>query len=124
MQLKLIKCFYCDLFRKEIDNCLPGLNNNASITLIPSADLYKWAGPFLKLFKNNAKYTDILQRICRYIIVSLESDNPKLSYIGIALNKTHSLSWIRHIKRLLHTCCLCMEKLKPGKCFRRRSSLR
>lgn len=102
-------------FRSEVSNCLPDAGHVGKITLIPCANIYKWANAYLKLFRESKVYLDILQRLSRYIIASLEADSPKLSYIGIALNKTHSISWIRHIKLLLHKCCMCMEKLKPGK---------
>lgn len=54
-----------------------------------------------------------LERLCRYLIVSLESDSTQLSYIGVALNKQLSLLWIRQIKIMLYYCCVCMSKLKP-----------
>lgn len=72
----------------------------------------------LKLFRDNGEYTERLQRLGRYLIASLESENPKFSYIGVALNKSVSLSWIKHIKLLLHKCCIYLEKLKPGRLLR------
>merc|ERR1719391_85658 len=36
----------------------------------------------------------------RYIVTSLDSDSPKVSYIGVFLSKAHSVAWISHIKQL------------------------
>lgn len=52
-------------------------------------------------------------RICRYLLKSIESESLKLNYIAVALNKEHSLSWIRHMKQVLYLCCSTMETLKP-----------
>lgn len=107
--------------RSELDRLL-SLNNkdesNIDIELKPSVDVYHAASRFLSLFKEKSPaYSERLEYLCRYLLASLESENPKLSYIGVALNKDHSIAWIRHIKLLLYRCCTCMEKLKPGKCI-------
>lgn len=106
-------------FRAKLDILLP-MNNkdtsNVEIELKPSTDVYYAASRFLSLFKENSPaYSQRLEHLCRYLLASLESENPKLSYIGVALNKDLSIAWIRHIKLLLYKCCICMEKLKPGK---------
>lgn len=106
-------------FRSDLDVLLPkdfteGLNND--IELKPCTEIYYASSRFLSLFKEKSpEYTERLERLCRYLLASLESENPKLSYIGVALNKDLSITWIRHIKLLLYKCCVCMEKLKPGK---------
>lgn len=56
---------------------------------------------------------DRIENLCRYLLSSIESESPKLSYIGVALNKDQSLSWIRHMKQLLLKCCTIMDSLKP-----------
>lgn len=109
-------------------DCLLSLNNkdqiNAEIVLKPSVDVYHATSRFLSLFKEKSTaYSERLEHLCRYLLASLESENPKLSYIGVALNKDHSIAWIRHIKLLLYRCCTCMEKLKPGKLYYHRFSL-
>jgi ubiquitin-protein ligase E3 B len=70
------------------------------------------------LITKNYKFEDEehrerLENLWRYILASLESESPKLSYVGVALNKDHSLSWIRHVKQLLLQCCLMMDSLEP-----------
>lgn len=46
-------------------------------------------------------------------LASVDSEHVKLSYIAVALNKDHSLSWIRHMKQVLYICCTIIESLKP-----------
>lgn len=106
------------MFRSDLDTILPkdcveGLTSD--IDLKPCTTVYYSSCRFLTLFKEKSPvYTERLERLCRYLLASLESESPKFSYIGVALNKELSISWIRHIKLLLYKCCVCMEKLKPG----------
>lgn len=105
--------------RRDLDSLLPACNkeipSNGEIVLKPSTKVYYASCRFLSLFKEQSPmYTERLERLCRYLLASLESESPKLSYIGVALNKDLSITWIRHMKLLLYKCCICMEKLKPG----------
>jgi ubiquitin-protein ligase E3 B len=43
----------------------------------------------------------------------LEEEKSHLSYIGVALNREHSIYWIAHIKKLLWICCLYLNSLSP-----------
>lgn len=108
----------CIFSSAELDDLLPPNDkdtSNADIELKSSVDVYHAVSRFLSLFKEkSAAYSERLERVCRYLLKSIESENPKLSYIGVALNKEYSIAWIRHIKLLLYKCCVCMEKLKPG----------
>lgn len=110
--------FFINISREELDNLLPSYNkelSNADIELRSSIDIYHAVSRYLSLFKEESPaYGERLERLCRYLLASLESENPKHSYIGVALNKEYSIAWIRHIKLLLYKCCVCMEKLKPG----------
>lgn len=77
-------------------------------------DIYHTSSRFLVQFvKAKQLYYDRLERLCRYLIASLDSESPKTSYIGVALNKDVSIAWIRHIKLLLYECCQRMQTLKP-----------
>ena len=49
----------------------------------------------------------------RYLIASLEQESPKLSCIGVALNKDHAVAWINHLKKVLELALSMMEQLKP-----------
>lgn len=84
------------------------------VTLQPCLDVYPIASRFLKRFRDTiAADSERLERLCRYLIAALDADSARLSYIGVALQKEHSLAWIRHIKLLLYQCCECMKNLRP-----------
>lgn len=92
-------------------------NGNAEIELKPSLQVYHAASHYLmvvwKTEKDCEDDRERIERLCRYLLASIESESAKLSYIGVALNKDHSLSWIRHMKQLLFKCCSIMDTLKP-----------
>lgn len=49
----------------------------------------------------------------RYIIISLESESIKYSYISVALTKEHAVNWICHIKEILSICLNYLTNLQP-----------
>lgn len=114
----LVRYIWLSLFRSDLDELLLNKNDASTtngIELKNSIDVYFATCRFLSLFRENSiEYNDRLEHLCRYLLASLESENPRHSYIGVALNKELSIAWIRHIKLLLYKCCVCMEKLKPG----------
>lgn len=88
--------------------------NAAAIDLQPCLHVYPIASRFLKHFRTaDASDGQRLQRLCRYLIASLDSESSRLSYVGVALQKDHSLSWIRHIKLLLYQCLEQLRQLRP-----------
>jgi ubiquitin-protein ligase E3 B len=102
-------------FRSDFDTLFPA-DGPKEPELKPCLDVYHCACRFLlqwKSDKENELHKERLERLCRYLLASLASDSPKLSYIGVALNKEYSLFWIRHIKKLLYKCCVIIETLKP-----------
>lgn len=100
------------IFRSDLEALIP---LDGEIELKPCNEVYYAASRFISLFKENSTAHSLrLERLCRYFVASLDSESPKLNYIGVALNKELSLSWIRHIKLFLYYCCVCMDKLKPG----------
>lgn len=49
--------------------------------------VYKKASQFLTIFNaNNDAHVMRFEILCRYLLISLESDSQKKSYIGVALN--------------------------------------
>jgi len=40
----------------------------------------------------------------RYIVLSLDNDSLKFSYISVALTKDHAINWISHVKEILSIC--------------------
>jgi len=61
-------------------------------------EIYKASKRFLYFV--GLKNVDQFEVVLRYILSSLDSESPKTSYIGVFLNKEHSLAWIEHIKQL------------------------
>ena len=56
---------------------------------------------------------DRLDKLARVLIMSLDHEDPKKSYVGVALNKDHALSWISHMKSLLATFCHNISLINP-----------
>lgn len=103
-----------DDFDTLLPNTIGDGGQPTNVDLKPAIDVYHAAARFLSQFnENDSAHWERLERLCRYLIASLESDNSRTSYIGVALNKQLSLLWIRHVKMLLYYCCVCMAKLKP-----------
>lgn len=106
-------------YSNEFNELIPltEANSNNNIELKPSLQVYHAASHYLlitwKTEQQNDDDRERLENLCRYLLKSIDSDSPKLSYIGVALNKEHSLSWIRHIKQLLFKCCSLLDSLKP-----------
>lgn len=67
----------------------------------------------IRLDKSDVRARERLERICRYIIKAMESENTKLSYAALCLFKERSLPWIAHIKILLTNCLTLLPELKP-----------
>ncbi|RZF42672.1 hypothetical protein LSTR_LSTR001467 [Laodelphax striatellus] len=82
-------------------------------TLKPALQRYKVICRLLLVWKKERDAARF-EKICRYLVTSLESDSPKLSYVGVALNKDLSLAWIKHIKDILWKCCDYLNDLRPG----------
>lgn len=106
-------------FSNDFNELIPvtEANSNEVIELKPSLQIYQVASHYLLIsWKSEKECEDDRERLenfCRYLLATIESESPKLSYIGVALNKAHSLSWIRHMKQLLLKCCTIMDSLKP-----------
>jgi len=83
----------------EFAESFPKLEDTGSAkSLKPSLEIYKAARKFLYFV--GVKNVDQFEQMLRYIIASLDSDSPRTSYIGVFLNKAHSVAWIEHIKQL------------------------
>ncbi|XP_055912122.1 ubiquitin-protein ligase E3B [Eupeodes corollae] len=82
--------------------------------LSPCTEVYTVASCFLTLFQpNDLGQRERFERLCRYVNKSVESESLKTNYASLCLQKSLSLQWIAHIKKLLNFCCLVMETLKP-----------
>lgn len=76
----------------------------------PALQLYHVAQRFL-IFCQPKKDPERLERICRHILTSLDSESIKVSYISVSLNKDLAVAWIWHMKRILVLCSERLEKI-------------
>lgn len=83
-----------------------------NVELKPSLDVFKAARGLLYVWKKD-RDQQRFELLCRYIVLSLNSDSKNLSYAGVVLLKEYALPWITHIKKVLKLCLECLEGLKP-----------
>ena len=57
-------------------------------------------------------YFQRVEFVCKYILQSMTSDNVKVMYVSLLLNKQLVLPWIQQLKRLLCLCCDTFRYLK------------
>lgn len=96
----------------EFDNFfIEDTTSDTLIQLKPVLQVYKHISHFLFVFKANRDQLRI-EKLCRYLSKSLDSESPKLSYVGVALNKDHYIAWISQIKTVLHHCMTGLENLR------------
>ena len=83
--------------REKLDSML---SNQKTIN---SIELYKTVRLYLIFCSENDTEDEFerMEKLARFLVLSLDYDNPKKSYVGVALNKEHALPWISHMKRLL-----------------------
>ncbi|KAH1003133.1 ubiquitin-protein ligase E3B isoform X1 [Dendroctonus ponderosae] len=91
---------------EEFDRALPDQCTK------PAPEVYQ-LGVRLLLVWRKGRDTERFAKLCRYLVASLDCDSPKLSYVGVALGKEHVLQWIAHMNRVLWTCCVYLNDLKP-----------
>lgn len=84
----MIFCYF-SLLSSDFDEILPKSIDSKQnvIELKPSLQVYHVATRFILLWdENKVEHRERLERLCRYLIASLDSDLAKTSYIGVALN--------------------------------------
>jgi len=87
------------MVEQDFQESFPDIGDNGSIkSHKPSLEIYKSAKKFMYFV--GSKNVDQFEVMLKYIVASLENLNPKTSYIGVFLDKKHSLAWIEHIKQL------------------------
>ncbi|XP_015600022.1 ubiquitin-protein ligase E3B isoform X2 [Cephus cinctus] len=98
---------------EEFDSTFSDETNNEETTKLKSAlQIYKTTSRFLIIYKRDRDQARI-EKLCRYLVKSLNSESPTYSYVGVALNKDYSISWIAQMKIVLHHCLTGLENLKP-----------
>ncbi|XP_011307352.1 ubiquitin-protein ligase E3B [Fopius arisanus] len=85
---------------------------DASIELKPVLQVFRHISRFLIVFKRDRDQARI-ERLCKYLTKSLDSESPKFSYVGVALNKEHYIAWISQMKAVLFHCMMGLDELKP-----------
>ncbi len=96
---------------EEFDSRFPQVAHDApeaGMALATAAASYAAARRFLVFCNPGPQEWDRFERLCRYVLASLNSSSPKTSYISVALGKQTALEWIAHMKRVL---LLCSERL-------------
>ncbi|PIK34771.1 hypothetical protein BSL78_28404, partial [Apostichopus japonicus] len=84
-------------------------------SLRPSLVFYAASQKFLFIHRRqNIKDEEKkVEQMCRYILTSMDSTDPKEWYVSVALSKDHLMGWIQQIKELIWLACQQMKKLKP-----------
>ncbi|PSN54423.1 Ubiquitin-protein ligase E3B [Blattella germanica] len=100
---------YCRRVLEDFDKTFP---NSENIELKPCLQIYQITSRFLYVWQDE-RDKERFEKLCRYLVASLESDSIKLSYIGVGLNKEYALSWIPHMKDILWKCCCYLDGLRP-----------
>lgn len=109
----LLVLIWFSCFRNDFEVAVPDvLEGDHKPTLKPALQIYCQSKRLLLIF-NKKRDREKLDKLCRYLIATLESDSPKFSYVGVALNKEHVIQWISHINVILWKCCDYLEELKP-----------
>ncbi|XP_065343486.1 ubiquitin-protein ligase E3B [Cloeon dipterum] len=95
---------------KEFDSLvLKPQNENAKI---PGIQLYHSTTRLLLIW-DKKQDKERIEKLCSLLVDSLQEEKAHLSYIGVALNREHSIYWIAHIKKLLWICCQYLEDVSP-----------
>ena len=97
----------CKDTRDDLDRILANPNSATSIEIFRICRHYLLFCPTVSSGKRGQQELDRTEKLARMLVQSLEHDNPKKSYVGVALNREHSLSWISHMKSLLSMRSLC-----------------
>ncbi|XP_050304811.1 ubiquitin-protein ligase E3B [Anthonomus grandis grandis] len=98
---------------KDFDNFIPNLPENfLKPEMKPAIEIYRHSLRLLLIWKKE-RDKERFERLCRYLVVSLESESLKNSYVGVAFNKELVIKWISHMNNILWKCCEYLEELKP-----------
>ncbi|XP_054713011.1 ubiquitin-protein ligase E3B-like [Uloborus diversus] len=96
---------------KEFDEIFMVFNESNKLPL--ALDVYKIIRRLMFLINEDTNDKERFEKLCKYIIASIDSDSLKKSYIAVAFNKELAVAWIHHLKTLLWQCCVYLKSLKP-----------
>ncbi|XP_033230447.1 ubiquitin-protein ligase E3B isoform X2 [Belonocnema kinseyi] len=113
----LARVKFANRIRAQFDNAFPdekASDNETSkaLELKPALQVYKVISRFLIVYKSD-KDQGRVEKLCRYLVQSILSESPALSYVGVALSKEHYISWISQLKTVLQHCMTGLENLRP-----------
>lgn len=101
-------------FRREFDSVLrDGEGEDPDAPVATSAlDVFLASRKFLFTFHPKVD-KERFERLCRYIIASMDADTLQESYVSVALNKEHTVLWIQQLKGILGNCCGYLKEVRP-----------
>lgn len=99
-----------DNIRQDFDETFTDFSEKSKLPV--ALDMYKIIRKFLFVI-NEDDDRERFEKICKYIITSIDSDSLKKSYISVAFNKDHAVAWIHHLKTLLWQCSIYLKSVKP-----------
>ncbi|RZC40397.1 hypothetical protein BDFB_001114 [Asbolus verrucosus] len=98
---------------QEFDDTIPDIpEDGTKSSLKPALHIY-YQSCRLLLVWHKERDKERFEKLCRYIVHTLEFESPKFSYVGVALNKEHVIRWISHMNDILWKCCEYLDDLKP-----------
>lgn len=53
------------------------------------------------------------ERLCRYIVASMDADTLQESYVSVSLVREHAVLWIQQLKAILGHCCGYLRDMRP-----------
>ena len=111
--LILTQFFYNFIFRVEFDNIIPDVPEDITKRQYkPAVEIYRQSLRILLIWRKE-RDKERFAKLCRYLVATLDSDSPKFSYVGVALNKENVIRWISHMNDILWKCCEYLDDLKP-----------
>jgi ubiquitin-protein ligase E3 B len=98
---------------QEFDDTIPDVpEDGEKPTLKPALQIYNQSCRLLLIWRKE-RDRDRFEKLCRYLVNTLEYESPKFSYVGVALSKEHVIRWISHMNDILWKCCEYLNDLKP-----------
>lgn len=101
-------------FRREFDSVLrDGEGEEPNVPVATSAlDVFRASRKFLFTFHPKVD-KERFERLCRYIIASMDAETLQESYVSVALNKEDTVLWIQQLKGILGNCCGYLKEVRP-----------
>ncbi|XP_076363103.1 ubiquitin-protein ligase E3B [Tachypleus tridentatus] len=98
--------------RKNFDEIFKKIEEDEQPQLAPALEMNEVIQGFMFVL-HPSDDKERFERLCRYIITSMDSNSLKYCYVAIALNKDYAVQWIQQLKKVLWQCCIFLNNLKP-----------